>query len=285
MGVLFLGMIEFFAPRVIDPAVLLLAGGGHSGYGWREVRRELGLDDPWYVRALSLWRSVNLNNKSLRYHVPIRKLISSRLSPTLSILAISTAFSLTFGLLLGVIAYRFRLIGTMILFLNRLMLTVPVFVLASVMAACLAGFLEARNNIYYGSLLLGLYASLWFSAVIRSSIKQEMAAQHHASMRALGYRQRDITLSVFLGVLHHLLGALDLFLSVLLTGGTVVVEYAFHIEGLGLLLLDAVHYMDLPVIRFMFVVALVLYTTFAIGILMLRYLLDPRMRLEFQRML
>jgi peptide/nickel transport system permease protein len=130
------------------------------------------------------------------------------------------------------------------------------------------------------ALVLGLGFGGFVARIVRSSLVESMQEDYVRTARAKGVRERLVV------VRHALRNALlpvvtwsSLFLGVAL-GGSVAVEKAFGVPGLGLTMIDAILDRDLPVVQNL----VLLYTVVFVVINLITDLsyawLDPRIRYE-----
>jgi peptide/nickel transport system permease protein len=130
------------------------------------------------------------------------------------------------------------------------------------------------------ALVLGLGFGGFVARIVRSSLVESMQEDYVRTARAKGVRERLVV------VRHALRNALlpvvtwsSLFLGVAL-GGSVAVEKAFGVPGLGLTMIDAILDRDLPVVQNL----VLLYTVVFVAINLITDLsyawLDPRIRYE-----
>ena len=130
------------------------------------------------------------------------------------------------------------------------------------------------------AIVLGLGFGGFVARIVRSSLVESMQEDYVRTARAKGVRERLVV------VRHALRNALlpvvtwsSLFLGVAL-GGSVAVEKAFGVPGLGLTMIDAILDRDLPVVQNL----VLLYTVVFVVINLITDLsyawLDPRIRYE-----
>ena len=270
-------LVDLAGPYVLDPSVLLMgdAGGGDE---LGRVRASLGLDQPWWTRiAHGLGALVGLvEANSYRFGTPVSDLISERWQDTVQIMAWALGTAILGGVLVGAASARWRWVRVGVLRVWSSLLVLPAFVAAGWAASQPAVLNWGVPREILAGVLLGLYGGIWFAQTIQASAASERQSWHVKALRSFGMPRMTMLRAISRGVLHQALGTLDLFAAVLLTGGTVVVEFAFHIEGLGLLLLDSLLVMDIPVVRALLAMALVGYLLVSTAILLLRGLIDPR---------
>lgn len=272
--------VEIAAPYVLDPTPLLL-GEGAQAREREEVRRELGFDRPWWQRVSAGFTTLlhPAEARSLWHRAPVAELVATRWQPTFLVLATALLTSLASGGIAAAASARVRGIRFFVHQLWTLLLAFPLFVAASILATSTAAFVEGRmHRAAVGGLLVGAYGGLWYGRVLAARIQAESRTTYALVERALGVASRRITLRRVRPLLFTALGVFELQLAWLLTGGTIVVEYSFHLEGMGALLLDSALRGDLPVLRLVLSGTLIVYLIVFNLAMEARRALDPRLK-------
>ncbi len=277
MALAIVALVDLAGPYVLDPSVLLMGDAG-SGGELQRVRASLGLDQPWWMRIAhglgALFGFVEAN--SYRFGIPVSELIGERWQATVLIMVWALVTAILGGVVVGVASARWYWVRAGVLRAWSALLVLPAFVAAGWAASQPSVLNWGVPGEVLGGGLLGLYGGIWVAQSIQASVASERQSWHVKALQSLGMPRATLARAITRGVLHQALGTLDLFAAVLLTGGTVVVEFAFHIEGLGLLLLDSLLVMDIPVVRALLAMALAGYLLVSTAILLLRGLIDPR---------
>jgi peptide/nickel transport system permease protein len=274
---LMVGLLEAVGPLVVDPAVLIL-GDASQAADLTAARRLLGLDRPWYQRVARGMSALfhPTREDSFWFRTPVAQLVARRWRVTTQVLMFAVATSLCLGALVTAAAALYPPVGVVASSWTFL-LVFPLFVSASFLAAFFASSLrDAGEAAALGGALLGLYGGLWYARVILEVLRDEAQSLYFWMEKVLGIRGPRSVRRRFRLCAFHALGVFELQMALLLTGGTVVVEYAFHIEGLGLLLLESARRSDLPVLRFLVAWASVCYLAVSLVVFGLRRRLDPR---------
>lgn len=249
-GILLVGLGELAGPYLVDPAALLL-GDSVGETDIERIRHDLGLDRPWYIRVpagmLALARVAE--ERSYRHSIPVAVLIAERWRTSVSIMGWTVLVATVLGVVVGTGAALSEPIRRLVLLPWSLLLALPAFVTASLIASHPSMVTLPLPGELLAGFLMGSYGGLWYAHIVYRCIRSEINSWHIRALQAFGFPQAYLVRSTAAAVTHHALGAFDLLAAVLLTGGTVIVEYSFHLEGLGLLLLDSILAMDLPVVR------------------------------------
>ena len=297
--------ILFFMMRAIGgdplrPGPLL---GLSSGQGWvkrgdpkpppidANMRRRLGLDEPWYRQYGGYLRSVATLDfgatqtfRSRTVNSVIRQ--QGPISAELGLLAL--AWALVLGGTLGVIsALRAGTLvdGSARAFVS-LAAALPAFLVGAVLIHVLAvrlgllptsGWAGWRSKLL-PSFVLGLVPAAWCARLLRAGLLETLGQEYVAAARARGLRRlRVLAVHVARNAVGPLLVALGPLAGYLVTG-SFVVEHVFAIPGIGRYYVAAVLARDYPL-----VLGLTVTLTFAIVLANLlvdlaQATLDPRVR-------
>jgi len=279
-------------------AALAMAGEEASPQRLAEIRMQLGLDQPLvgqYVTFVGNMLRGDLG-ASTRTGTPVTELVAATLPVTLWLAAYALIVAIFVGVLLGVIAERFRgrwpewianglaLIG----------LSVPNFwlgILAILYLAVALRLFPASGYTPMGSDPLGSIRSLTLPAIIlgtslaavimrqtRASMIETMKTDYVRTARAKGlgagrvlfrYGLRN-SLIVVVTIVGLQLGGL--------ISGAVVTERIFALPGFGKLTLDAVFTRDYPVIQAVVLIITVGYIVINLAVDVLYSVINPRIR-------
>jgi peptide/nickel transport system permease protein len=237
----------------------------------KQMEAEFGLDQPLMVRYLKwLWSVIHLDlGYSLAYHVRVTTLIGARAFNTIILSASAMAFSWVLAIPIGIIvAVNQNSIWDRVLsFLAFLGMSVPNFFLAFLMmyVALNTGWfpIGGTYSVDYASLdftsriadrinhlilpvfVLGVAGMAGLMRLMRSQILEIKNSEFVRTARAKGLSERVVIYK------HVLRNALNPFVTMAgyslgdLLGGAALVEAVMNLQGLGLLLLDAVRSLDI----------------------------------------
>ncbi|MFJ9707294.1 ABC transporter permease [Streptomyces sp. NPDC101234] len=275
-----------------DPVAQLL--GPHASDSARAaMRARLGLDDPLPERYWH-WLTGALHGDlgtSLTYRQPVSDLLVPRLLSTLLLVGMSAVLILVAGLLLGGIGGTSPRWRPLVNVVSGLGIAVPAFVattlLISVFAVSLgwfptggagSGLADRLWHLVLPAVALSIGYAAYLIQLTSSAIGEEAAAEHVVTGRGRGLPRswvfrRHILRNAALPVLT----ASGLTVAGLVAG-TVVVEPAFGIDGIGSLLIRSVSAKDYPVVT---AVSALIVTVFVVVTTLLdagQHLLDPRLR-------
>lgn len=243
-----------------DPA--RLAAGPEADQQTVElVRKELGLDLPLpqqFVRYFSHMLQGDLGT-SLRTKRPVSTEISDRFMPTLWLTLASMVWSVTFGMIIGIVSavWRNRWPDRLGMTLAVSGISFPAFALGMMLMQVFSvnlGWLptvgaSTWQHYILPSITLGAAVAAVMARFTRASFVEVIQEDFVRTARAKGLTERRVVIK------HALRNALIPVVTMMglqfgfLLGGSIVVETVFNWPGLGRLLVDAVTQRDYPVIQ------------------------------------
>jgi glutathione transport system permease protein len=243
-----------------DPA-RLVAGTDADEATIALIREDLGLDLPLPQQFLRYVQELSQGNlgRSLRTKRPVTQEIAERFLPTLWLTISSMAWSVLFGMAIGISSavWRNRWPDRLGMTLAVSGISFPAFALGMMLMQVFSvqlGWLptvgaETWKHYILPSLTLGAAVAAVMARFTRASFVEVIQEDYVRTARAKG-------LSEFLVVFKHTLrNALIPVVTMMglqfgfLLGGSIVVETVFNWPGLGRLLVDAVNQRDYPVIQ------------------------------------
>lgn len=263
-----------------------------------ELRAEFHLDEPLAVRYVRWLGDAATGDfgRSIQFRQEVGPLVASRLGTSLLLLALASVLTVGGGLALGLLGARRPGIRRLVLALSSLATAVPTFVAAALLTAALAvafpvfpvfgngsGLLDGLWHLTLPAIALSLHglgviARMTQAAVEGAARREHVSAAHARGIAEVRVRRR-----------HVLRNALPAVLTVsglevgALLGGSLIVEMAFGLSGLGSLLVQSVEGKDFPIVEavVLLLVAGYLLVNFATDLLADH--LDPRRRGERER--
>ena len=243
-----------------DPA-RLVAGVDADQATIALVREDLGLDRPLteqFVRYVRELLSGNLG-RSLRTKRPVTREIADRFMPTLWLTVTSMAWSVLFGMAIGISSavWRNRWPDRLGMTFAIAGISFPAFALGMMLMQVFSvqlGWLptigaDTWKHYLLPSLTLGAAVAAVMARFTRASFVEVIQEDYVRTARAKGLSEPLVMLK------HSLRNALIPVVTMMglqfgfLLGGSIVVETVFNWPGLGRLLVDAVNQRDYPVIQ------------------------------------
>ncbi|MFE0135889.1 ABC transporter permease [Streptomyces sp. NPDC059037] len=279
-----------------DPAVFL-AGGRDKLTPERlaQVRSQYHLDEPLVVQyGRWLWDCVHFDlGRSFKYSDQVADLITSRFPTTLQLVAYATVLFVVLGVGAGILAAvkRSTWIDSAVVGGTTLAASVPSFVAAIALVSLFGvqlgwfpvtgsgeGFTGTLHHLTLPALSLALGALAIISRVTRQAMADAAASDHVEAARASGVPERDI---IRRHILRNALGPIITMCGLVMAGmlaGTVVVETAFGISGIGSLLVGAINTHDFPVAQAVLLLMVTGYIVVTTLVDVVHPLLDPRVK-------
>ncbi len=243
-----------------DPA-RLAAGPEADRQTVELVRSDLGLDKPLYQQFIRFFTNAVQADfgRSLLSKRPVSTEIAERFLPTLWLTLVAMAWSVLFGMVIGIVSAVWRNEWP-----DRLGMTLavsgisfPAFALGMVLMEVFSvqlGWLptvgaDSWRNYVLPSITLGAGVAAVMARFTRSSFIDILKEDYVRTARAKGLRETVVV------VKHCLRNALIPVVTMMglqfgfLLGGSIVVEVVFNWPGMGRLLVDSVEMRDYPVIQ------------------------------------
>jgi peptide/nickel transport system permease protein len=274
-----------------DPA-LVIAGPRATAEAIANIRAQLGLDRPLYVRyGEYAWGLLHLDlGKSYLRNRPVLGQILDRFGATAELALACVLMQLLIGLPVGIVSAvkQHSLSDRASMLFSLFFLSAPPFWLGLVLLFLL-GFLVpifplggygTPLHVVLPALTLGLSGSAWYARMLRSSMLDILSADYVRTARAKGLREQIVVIR------HALQNAIPPILTMAgmdlgrFAGGLIVVETVFGWPGIGQLALEALYNFDVPMVMGVvlfgstLVVAMNLLVDVAYGFL------DPRIKYQ-----
>ena len=295
MVAVFVFLLLYLTPG--DPAVVI-AGDYARPEDIERIREQLGLNKPLYVQFFTWVGNVLTGDLgiSIFSNLPVSKLISQRLEPTLALAICTTIFAVVVAVPLGVLAAwkAHTWIDRGVMLFAVMGFSVPVFVIGYVLMwvfSLTLGWFPVQgykpigegigpflSSIALPTLALGLVYVALIARMTRASVMEVLTEDYIRTARAKGVNNRTLLMR------HALKNASVPIVTIigvgvaLLIGGVVVTESVFNIPGLGRLTIDAVLRRDYPIIQGVILIFSGIYVLVNLVIDLSYTVLDPRIR-------
>ena len=271
-----------------------------------DLEEALGLNDPVYVQYFGfVWKALQFDfGNSYRGALPVAELISSRLPATLELAFTSALFALILGVITGIYTAirRGGLFANVILSLSLIGVSLPTFLIGVLLIWVFAvelqwlpsfgrgevvdlgwwstGFLtlSGLKSLILPSITLGLYQLTLIMRLTRSEMLEVLRQDYVRFARALGLSERSInfrhalpnTLIPVTTIAGLQLGSIVAF--------AIITETVFQWPGVGLLFINAVYFVDIPVMSAYLLLVGVLFVLINLAVDLLYLAIDPRLR-------
>ena len=305
---LVVGFIAFSLFTYIGDPVNAMVGVETTAEQRAEIRERLGLNDPFFVQY---WHFVVRAVQgefgiSYRLGVPVSDVLSERLPATLELSAVAAVLALVLGIPMGVYTglYRNGILSRVLLTVSLIGVSLPTFVigiLLIVVFAVLLGWLPSNGrgevvdigwwstgfltrsglqSLVLPSITLAMFQLALIMRLVRSEMLEVLRTDYIKFARARGLTNRAVNFG------HALVNTLVPVITItgLQLGGLIafaqITETVFQWPGMGLLFVQAVQFVDIPVMSAYLVLVALFFVVINLVVDLLYYLVDPRLRIE-----
>ena len=305
---LVVALISFLMFRFVGDPVNQLVGVDTTPEQRAQLRQDLGLNDPVYIQfARFVGKAVRfVFGISYQIKQPVAQLIASRLPATLELSFISALFALLVGLPMGVYTglYRDTLLSRLFLSISLIGISLPTFLIGillififSVNLGLLPSFgrgdtvrivgvwstglltKSGLQSLILPAITLGLFQMTLIMRLVRGEMLEVLRTDFIKFARARGLSRRAInfghalknTLVPVITITGLQIGSIIAF--------AIITETVFQWPGMGLLFLQAVQNVDIPIMAAYLLLIAFLFTVINFIVDLLYVAVDPRIRL------
>ncbi len=305
---LVVGLVAFSMFRFVGDPVDNMLGQERTGADVERLREQLGLNDPFPVQYFNFLKGAAQGDFGVSYRQgrPVSDIIAERAPATLELAGVSAVFAVALGVALGVFtAIRRRGIAANIIMSASLIgVSLPTFLIGILLIYVFAvelGWLPSFGRgevvdlgwwttglltqsglqaIVLPAITLGLYQMTLIMRLVRSEMLEVLRQDYIRFARARGLRDRVIhfrhalknTMVPVITVVGLQLGAIIAF--------AIITETVFQWPGVGLLFINAIQFVDIPVMAAYLMLISVMFVGINLVVDLLYYLIDPRLRID-----
>ena len=301
-------LIAFMLFQYVGDPVVFLLGQDATPEQIRELRTDLGLDQPfvvqfWHFLANAVQGEFGL---SLRQGAKVSRLIGERLPATLELAFVAGVMALALGIPMGVYAALKRGTFTSQLFMTISLLGVslPTFLIGILLILVFAvqlgwfpsfgrgdvvqigwwssGLLTAKGwlHITLPAITLAIFQLTLIMRLVRAEMLEVLRTDYIKFARARGLTNRAVhfghalknTLVPVMTITGLQLGGLIAF--------AIITETVFQWPGMGLLFIQAVTFADIPVMAAYLCLIALIFVAINLIVDLLYFAVDPRLRAE-----
>jgi peptide/nickel transport system permease protein len=302
---LVVALLSFSMFRFAGDPVNNMVGAEASMIERAELRETLGLDDPMVVQYARFVGNALTGNLGISYRSqePVGRLIMARLPATLELTLAAAVLTLLVGIPLGVYtALNRKGVGSqMVQVVSLVGISVPTFVVGILLILVFSvwlrwlpsfgrgetvmlgwwstGFLTKSGwqALILPAITLSLFQMTLIMRLIRSEMIQVLRADYIRFARARGLRNRAIrfrhalknTLIPVITITGLQVGSLVAF--------AITTETVFQWPGMGLLFIQAVHFVDIPVMSAYLILIALIFVMINLIVDVLYFVVDPRL--------
>lgn len=302
------GLVAFSMFRFVGDPVENMLGQERTDADIARLTEELGLDRPFPVQYMSFLKEAARGNLGVSYRQgrPVAEIISERLPATLELAAVSGLMAIVFGIGLGVFtAIRRRGVAANAVMVSSLIgVSLPTFLIGILLIYVFSvelgilpsfgrgdtvqigwwstGFLTKSGllAIILPSVTLGLYQMTLIMRLVRTEMLEVLRQDYIRFARARGLRERAVnfrhalknTLVPVITITGLQLGSIIAF--------AIITETVFQWPGVGLLFINAVQFVDIPVMAAYLMMISVMFVAINLVVDLLYFAIDPRLRVD-----
>lgn len=286
--VLGITIIIFVITNIVGDPVALLMDPEAPKEQYQMLKRQLGLDRPFYVQYLVFLRNLVQGNfgSSFQFEEPAMDLVMQHLPATVELTLAGMSFAIVIGIPIGIIsAVRpYSLVDRLARLLALAGQAAPGFWLG-IMAILFFGVklkilpISGRGSLAHlvlPAMTLGFYAMAAILRLTRSAMLDVLDQDYIRTARIKGLGEGKVILKhAFKNALIPVITIVSLFLGRLL-GGAVITETIFAWPGLGRLAIQAIQSSDFPVVQAAVFVMSLFFIVINLAVDIIYSWIDPR---------
>jgi peptide/nickel transport system permease protein len=305
---LIVGLVAFSMFAFVGDPVDNMLGQERTQADIERLRQQLGLDRPFIVQYWLFLEQAAQGNFGLSYRQgrPVAEILMERLPATLELAFVSGILALAGGIALGIYtAIRRR--GTManiIMTLSLIGVSLPTFLIGILLIYVFSvelgwlpsfgrgevtdlggwttGLLTASGlkALILPAITLGLYQMTLIMRLVRTEMLEVLRMDYIRFARARGIREKSVnfrhalknTLVPVITITGLQLGSIIAF--------AIITETVFQWPGVGLLFINAIQFVDIPVMAAYLMMISVMFVGINLVVDMLYFAIDPRLRVD-----
>jgi len=305
---LVVAMISFVMFRFVGDPVSQLVGNDTPPAERAQLRKELGLDDPLYVQFARFVDKAAHFDFGISYQIkqPVSQLIAQRLPATLELSIVSAILALVIGMPMGVYTglYPHSWLSRLFMAVSLAGISLPTFLIGILLififsvnfgmlpsfgrgdVVSLGGYWTTGlltktglESIILPAITLGLFQMTLIMRLVRGEMLEVLRTDYIKFARARGLSRRAInfghalknTLVPVITITGLQLGSIIAF--------SIITETVFQWPGMGLLFLQAVQNVDIPIMAAYLLLIAFLFTLINFIVDLLYVAVDPRIRI------
>ena len=305
---LIVGFVSFSLFNFVGDPVNNMVGQEASEETREEIREKLGLNDPVYTQFFKFVVNASNGEFGLSYELrrPVSLLISERLPATLELVLVSALIAIFFGVLFGVYTAinRDGFVSNFILITSLFGVSLPTFVIGilfiylfSVILGILPSFgrgevvnfgfwstgfltISGIKALILPSITLSLFQMTYIIRLVRAEMIEILQTDYIKFARARGINNKVINNR------HALKNGLIPVITITginigtLIAFSIITETVFQWPGMGLLFINAVQFVDVPIMSAYLIMVAFLFVMINFTVDIAYYFIDPRIRLK-----
>lgn len=302
------GLVAFAMFNFVGDPVDNMLGQERTQADIERLRADLGLDQPFVVQYWKFLEQAVQGNFGLSYRQgrPVADILVERLPATLELAFVSGLLALFGGIFLGIFtAIRKKgMSANVIMTASLIGVSLPTFLIGVLLIYVFSvelgwlpsfgrgdvvnlewwstGFLTASGlkALVLPAITLGLYQMTLIMRLVRTEMLEVLRMDYIRFARARGIREKSInfrhalknTLVPVITITGLQLGSIIAF--------AIITETVFQWPGVGLLFINAIQFVDIPVMAAYLMMISVMFVAINLIVDMLYFAIDPRLRLD-----
>ena len=303
------GLVAFSMFRFIGDPIDNMLGQERTIEDVERLRAQLGLDQPFVVQYFRFLENAVQGNFGVSYRQgrPVAEILLERAPATLELAAVSGILAIVFGIALGVFtAIRRKGVSANVIMATSLIgVSLPTFLIGILLIYLFSvelgwlpsfgrgettqlgdwwstGFLTVTGlkALILPSITLGLYQMTLIMRLVRSEMLEVLRQDYIRFARARGLKDRVVnfrhalknTMVPVVTVIGLQLGAIIAF--------AIITETVFQWPGVGLLFINAIQFVDIPVMAAYLMLISVMFVAINLIVDILYVFIDPRLRVD-----
>lgn len=302
------GLIAFMLFQYVGDPVVFLLGQDATPEQIRELRGQLGLDQPfliqfWHFLANAVQGEFGI---SLRQGAKVSRLIAERLPATLELAMVAGILALVVGIPMGVYAAlkRGSFVSQLFMTISLLGVSLPTFLIGILLILVFSVYLgwlpsfgrgevvqvgwwssglltgNGWTHIILPAITLAIFQLTLIMRLVRAEMLEVLRTDYIKFARARGLTNRAVhfghalknTLVPVMTITGLQLGGLIAF--------AIITETVFQWPGMGLLFIQAVTFADIPVMAAYLCLIALIFVIINLIVDLLYFAVDPRLRVE-----
>lgn len=301
-------LIAFSLFRFVGDPIAQMVGQETSIEDQENLRERLGLNDPIPTQYLRFVGNLSQGDFGFSYRTrqPVSELILSRMPATLELGAVSLLISLLVGIPAGIYTAirRSGLLANVILITTLVGISVPTFVIGifliylfGVELGWLPTFgrgdtvaigwwqtsfltVDGWKSLVLPAITLGVFQLTLTMRLVRAEMQDVLKTDFIKFATARGINYRSLYMNhAFRNTLVPVITIIGLQLGGIIAF-SIVTESVFQWPGMGLLFLDSIRYVDIPVMSVYLVLIALMFVVINLVVDLLYFAIDPRVRLD-----
>ena len=305
---LVVGLVAFSMFRFVGDPIDNMLGQERTQADIERLRTQLGLDQPFPVQYWKFLSNAVEGNFGVSYRQgrPVADILMERAPATLELAAVSALFAILVGIALGVYTAirRDGWLSHVIMTVSLIGVSLPTFLIGILLIYVFSveldwlpsfgrgetvqvggwstGFLtqSGLTALILPAITLGLYQMTLIMRLVRSEMLEVLRQDYIRFARARGLRERAVnfrhalknTLVPVITVTGLQLGSIIAF--------AIITETVFQWPGVGLLFINAIQFVDIPVMAAYLMLISVMFVGINLIVDLLYFAIDPRLRVD-----